>query len=142
MLIAFSTSSSSATLPVTLRVAEESLKLEKQAFSFVIPFGTIVNMNGTALFQASAVVFLAAVFGVHLDATSYVLITALTVAAAIGTPTIPSSGLITLTTILVAIGVPAEAVLIILGVDRILDMCRTTVNVTGNLLVAQLQSKN
>jgi Na+/H+-dicarboxylate symporter len=140
-LIAFSTSSSAATLPITLQVAEEKLRLSKDMFSFVLPFCTFVNLNGTALFQAIAVVFLAGLFGIHLTFSDYFLITALTVAAAIGTPTVPSAGLVMLTTILVSIGVPAEAVLLILGVDRILDMCRTTVNVTGNLTLAQILDK-
>lgn len=140
-LIAFSSSSSSATMPVTLQVAGKELRLPESVYRFVIPLGAIVNMNGTALFQAAAAVFLASVFGVELGMMGIVLIIVLALAAAIGTPTSPSSGLVTLTTILVAVGVPAEAVLVIVGIDRILDMCRTTVNVTGDLVSATVISK-
>jgi len=132
-IIAFSTSSSAATLPVSLSVAEEKLKIDEDVRGFTIPLGATINMDGTALYQATAAIFLCQVFGIDLAMGETILLLLTTIGASIGTPAMPGVGLIVLATILTSIGVPAEGIGIILGVDRLLDMCRTTVNVTGDL---------
>ena len=135
-IIAFSTSSSAATMPVSLKAAEEKLKLEGDIFRFVIPLGATINMDGTALYQATAALFLCQVFGIDLSLSEMVLLVMTTVGASIGTPAMPGVGIVVLATILTGIGVPPEGVGLILAVDRILDMCRTTINVTGDLTAA------
>lgn len=132
-IVAFSTSSSAATMPVSLGVAEEKLKTNADVHDFVIPLGATINMDGTALYQACAAIFLCQVFGIDLSIGETVLLLITTIGASIGTPAMPGVGLIVLATILGSIGVPAEGIGIILGVDRLLDMLRTTVNVTGDL---------
>ncbi len=136
-LLAFSTSSSAATMPFTLSCAEEKLDVSPKVARFVVPLGATINMDGTALYQAIAALFLVQVFGavsgVELSTTDIVLLMVTTVGASIGTPAMPGVGIIVLSTILVGIGIHPAAVGFILGVDRILDMCRTTVNVTGDL---------
>lgn len=132
-IVAFSTSSSAATMPVSLGVAEEKLKTSADVHDFVIPLGATINMDGTALYQACAAIFLCQVFGIDLSIGETILLLITTIGASIGTPAMPGVGLIVLATILGSIGVPAEGIGIILGVDRLLDMLRTTVNVTGDL---------
>lgn len=140
-IIAFSTSSSGATMPVSIACAEENLKLKKPVVRFVIPLGATINMDGTALYQAAAAVFLTQVFGIDLTLTQLVLLMVTTVGASIGTPAIPSVGIIVLASILLGIGVPPEGIALILGVDRLLDMCRTTINVTGDLTASAVMNK-
>ncbi|MGE4313457.1 MAG: dicarboxylate/amino acid:cation symporter [Pseudobdellovibrionaceae bacterium] len=140
-IIAFSTSSSGATMPVSIACAEEHLKLQKPVVRFVIPLGATINMDGTALYQAAAAVFLTQVFGIELTLTQLVLLMVTTVGASIGTPAIPSVGIVVLASILLGIGVPPEGIALILGVDRILDMCRTTINVTGDLTASTVMNK-
>jgi Na+/H+-dicarboxylate symporter len=132
-IVAFSTSSSAATMPVSLSVAEERLKTHKDVHGFVVPLGATINMDGTALYQACAAIFLCQVFGIDLSMGETILLLLTTIGASIGTPAMPGVGLIVLATILSSIGVPAEGIGIILGVDRLLDMLRTSVNVTGDL---------
>lgn len=132
-IVAFSTSSSAATMPISLNVARNRLKTNEDVHDFVIPLGATVNMDGTALYQACAAIFLCQAFGIDLSMGETVLLLLATIGASIGTPAMPGVGLIVLATILSAIGVPPVGVGIILGVDRILDMMRTTVNVTGDL---------
>ena len=134
-LIAFSTSSSSATLPVTLECAEDNLGISKAVSSFVIPLGSTVNMDGTALYQGVAAVFIAQVFGVDLSLGAQLGIVFAATAASIGAAGVPGAGMITLAMVLTTAGIPIEGVALILGVDRILDMFRTSVNVTGDLAV-------
>ena len=140
-LIAFSTSSSSATMPVTLKVAEENVKVNPTVSRFVIPLGTTINMDGTALYQAIATVFLAQAFGIDLTATDLLLVLVTAIAASVGTPGTPGVGIVILATILSTVGVPIEGVAIIIGVDRLLDMCRTTINVTGDITAAVVLEK-
>ncbi len=135
-LLAFSTSSSAATLPVTMERAEEKLGVSEEVSSFVLPLGATVNMDGTALYQAVAAVFIADAMGLGLDFTAQLTIVLTAVLASIGTAAVPSAGIIMLVIILEAIGVPAAGIALILGVDRILDMCRTVTNVTGDATVA------
>ena len=140
-IIAFSTSSSAATMPVTIQAAEEKLGLRHEISRFIIPLGTTVNMDGTALYQAVAAVFLAQAFGVDLSLGETILLLLPTIGASIGTPATPGVGIVVLATILAGIGVPAEGIALIIGVDRILDMCRTTVNVTGDITAASIMNK-
>ena len=131
--LAFSTGSSMATMPVTLKTAEESLKVDPRVSKFVIPFGTTVNMDGTALYQVIAVFFLAQLFSIELSLISIFVIIITTLLASIGTPAVPGAGVIVLSTILVTVGIPPIGIVLLISVDRILDMTRTMVNVTGDL---------
>jgi len=137
-LLAFSTSSSGATLPVTMKCAEENLGVSKEVSSFVLPLGATINMDGTALYQAVAAVFIAQVFGMDLSLGAQITIVLTAVLASVGTAAVPGAGIVMLIIILEAIGVPIEGIALIIGVDRILDMCRTTVNVTGDSAVASV----
>jgi len=136
MITAFSTSSSNATLPTTIKVSEEELGVPPQIAGFVLPLGATMNMNGTALFEGVTVVFLAQVFGVHLTFTQQLIIIVMAVITAIGAAGVPGGSIPLLVLVLVAVGVPAEGIAIIIGVDRILDMCRTVLNVTGDITCA------
>ncbi len=140
-LLAFSTSSSAATMPFSIQAAEEKLKVRPEISRFIIPLGATINMDGTALYQGVAAVFLCQVFGIDLSMSETVLLVMTTVGASIGTPATPGVGLIVLATILSGIGVPAEGIALIIGVDRILDMCRTTVNVTGDLTATKVMDR-
>jgi Na+/H+-dicarboxylate symporter len=139
-LIAFSTSSSSATLPITLECAEENLGISKSVSSFVIPLGSTVNMDGTALYQGVAALFIAQVFQVDLTIGDELAIVFAATAASIGAAGVPGAGMITLAMVLTSAGIPAVGVALILGVDRILDMFRTAVNVTGDLAVTAVMA--
>ncbi|MFP4118502.1 MAG: dicarboxylate/amino acid:cation symporter [Candidatus Woesearchaeota archaeon] len=132
-LLAFSTSSSAAVMPLSMKIGEDKLHVKKAISEFLIPVGATVNMDGTALYQAAATIFLAQAFGVTLSIASLVGIVVITVGASIGTPSVPGVGIVVLATILQSAGIPAAGIALILGVDRILDMSRTTINVTGNL---------
>lgn len=132
-LMAFSTSSSAAVMPLSIKTAEEKLNIPPSISKFVIPLGSTINMDGTAIYQACAAIFLAQVFAIELSFFELFILALTTVGASIGTPSTPGVGIVVLATILQSIGVPIEGIALILGVDRILDMCRTTVNVTGDL---------
>jgi dicarboxylate/amino acid:cation (Na+ or H+) symporter, DAACS family len=138
MLTAFSTSSSSATLPTTLRVTEEELNIPRQIAGFVVPLGATMNMNGTALFEGVTVLFIAQVFGMHLTLGTQIVVIIMSVVTAIGVAGIPGGSIPLLMMVLGMIGVPMEGIAIVLGVDRILDMARTTVNVTGDMVTATI----
>ena len=131
-LIAFSTSSSSATLPVTMECTERDLGVPREICSFVLPLGATVNMDGTALYQGVAAVFIAQVYGMDLTVAQQLTIVLTATLASIGTAGTPGAGVITLAIVLKSIGVPLEGIAIIFGVERILDMCRSVVNVTGD----------
>ena len=132
-LLAFSTSSSAAVMPLSMQTAEEKLAVKPAISRFIVPLGATVNMDGTALYQVVAALFLTQVFGIELTTGQIVLLTATTVGASIGSPSTPGVGIVILATILTDIGVPASGIALIIGVDRILDMCRTSINVSGDL---------
>ncbi|ALS97159.1 dicarboxylate/amino acid:cation symporter [Lacimicrobium alkaliphilum] len=134
LLLAFSTSSSAAVMPITLDVTENKLGINADIARFLIPLGATINMTGTALYQGVATVFLAQVFGVDLSLSSYLFIVTMAVAASIGSPATPGAGIIILSMVLEGVGIPAAGIALILGVDRILDMCRTSVNVLGDVV--------
>lgn len=141
-MVAYTTSSSSATLPVTMQVSEESLGVSKQTASFTLPLGTTINMDGTALYQGVCALFVAQALGVHLVFDDYVTIVLTATLASIGSAGVPGAGLIMLSLVLTSIGLPIEGVAIIAGIDRILDMARTTVNVTGDATIAIIVDKS
>ena len=133
-LLAFSTSSSAAVMPLSIKTVQERLGVRPEVAQFVIPIGATVNMGGTALYQVVAAVFLTQVFGVDLSVGALVLLAVTTIGASIGSPSSPGAGIVILATILQGIGIPPGGIALIMGVDRILDMARTTVNVTGDLV--------
>ena len=135
-LLAFSTSSSGATLPVTMERCEDELGVSEEVSSFVLPLGATINMDGTALYQAVAAVFIAQTLGMDLTLGAQLTIVLTAVLASIGTAAVPGAGIIMLVIILEAIGIPSAGIALILGVDRILDMMRTVTNVTGDASVA------
>ena len=137
-LLAFSTSSSAATLPVTMERVEEHLGVEKEVASFVLPVGATVNTDGTSLYQAVAAIFIAQIYGIDLSLGNQVTIVVTATLASIGSAAVPGAGMVMLAVVLQAIGVPVEGVALIFTVDRLLDMCRTSVNVTGDAAVSML----
>lgn len=134
LLLAFSTSSSAAVMPLSLQVVEDRLQVKQEIARFLIPLGATINMTGTALYQGVATVFLSQVFGVELSLSSYLFIVTMAVAASIGSPATPGAGIIILSMVLEGVGIPTAGIALILGVDRILDMCRTSVNVLGDVV--------
>jgi Na+/H+-dicarboxylate symporter len=132
-LLAFSTASSAAVMPLSMKTADEKLGVSSNISDFVIPIGATINMDGTALFQCVTALFLAQSYGIELGSTQLILITATVVAASIGTPAIPGGGVIILASVLQSVGIPADGLIVIIGIDRILGMFRTAVNVTGDL---------
>lgn len=136
MVVAFTTCSSSATLPISMKCAEENLGVSKEVASFVQPLGATINMDGTALYQGICALFVAQVYGIDLSVGQQVTVILTATLASIGTAGVPSAGLIMLTMVLQSIGLPLEAVALVAGVDRILDMIRTTVNITGDASAA------
>ncbi|MDL2299959.1 dicarboxylate/amino acid:cation symporter [Bacteroides sp. OttesenSCG-928-E20] len=140
-LLAFTTSSSSATLPLNLETTEKELKVSNEVTSFVLPVGTTINMDGTSCYQAVAVVFIAQVMGIELGLSQMLSIILLTTISSIGTPGIPGGSYVILTMVLSSVGIPAEGLALILGIDRPLDMLRTAVNVTGDATVAAIVDK-
>ncbi len=137
-LLAFSTSSSAAVMPLSIKTAEERLGVRPSVSQFVIPLGATINMNGTALYQGVATMFLAQVFGIELSTGQLALVVITAVAASIGSPATPGVGIVILAMVLDAAGVPAAGIALLIGVDRILDMSRTAVNVTGDLVATVL----
>lgn len=140
-LLAFSASSSAAVMPLSIETAEEKLQVRPSIAQFLIPLGTSINMDGTALYQAVATVFLAQVFGVELGLAALALVVLTTVGASIGSPATPGVGIVILATVLAGVGIPAGGIALILGVDRILDMSRTTLNVTGDLAASVVMDR-
>lgn len=137
-LLSFSTSSSNATLPVTMRNCEENLGISKEVSSFVLPLGATVNMDGTSLYQGVAAVFIAQALNIDLSLTDQLMILLTATLASIGTAGVPGAGMVMLIIVLEAINVPVAGISLILAVDRILDMCRTVINVTGDITVASV----
>ncbi|HEX6733238.1 MAG TPA: dicarboxylate/amino acid:cation symporter, partial [Azonexus sp.] len=134
LITAFATSSSNATLPVTLRCAEQHLHVKKDVANFVVPLGATVNMDGTALYEATAALFVARLAGIELDLASQLIIFFVAMLGAIGAPGIPSTGMLSMVLVLESVGLPTEAIAILLPIDRILDTVRTAVNVEGDLI--------
>jgi DAACS family dicarboxylate/amino acid:cation (Na+ or H+) symporter len=141
MVTAFGTSSSNATLPTALRVAKETLRLPREVAHFVLTVGATGNQNGTALYEGVVVLFLAQVFGVDLTVPQQVTVVLMSVLAGVGTAGVPGGSLPLIVIVMQSVGVPGEGIGIILGVDRILDMCRTVLNVTGDLCIATCVSR-
>lgn len=144
-LVAFSTSSSNATLPVTMETAETEIGVSKPVASFVLPLGATINMDGTALYQAVAVMFIAQIYGIEIGLAEQLIVVLTATLASIGAAGVPSAGIITLIIVLNAVGLGAQVqsgIALILGVDRILDMIRTSVNVTGDLTAAAVVARS
>ncbi|WP_392353516.1 cation:dicarboxylase symporter family transporter [Brevundimonas sp. LF-1] len=141
MVVSFSTASSNASLPVSLRVAEQELGLPRKIARFVLTVGATANQNGTALFEGVTVLFLAQFFGVDLTLGQQVIVMLVCILGGVGTAGVPAGSLPVIAMILAMVGVPPEGIGLILGVDRFLDMCRTSLNVTGDLVIATIVSR-
>ncbi|MDG1751892.1 MAG: dicarboxylate/amino acid:cation symporter [Thalassotalea sp.] len=142
ILFAFSTSSSNATIPVTLETATKKMGVDNSIASFTVPLGAMINMDGTAIMQGVATVFIAQVFNVDLSLSDYLMVILTATLASIGTAGVPGVGLIMLAMVLEQVGLPVEGIAIIIGVDRLLDMTRTAVNVTGDCMVTTVVAKS
>jgi DAACS family dicarboxylate/amino acid:cation (Na+ or H+) symporter len=142
LITAFSTSSSSATLPAALQAAEEGLGVPAKIAGFVLPLGSTMCMNGTSIFEGITVIFLCQVFGVNLSLGGMIIVIVMAVITAVGAAGVPGGSIPLLVGILAMVGVPPEGIAIVLGVDRILDMTRTTVNVTGDLSASAFVAKS
>ena len=142
ILFAFSTSSSSATMPLTLKTAKDKLGVDQSVASFTIPLGATINMDGTAIMQGVATVFIAQVYGIDLTITDFLMVILTATLASIGTAGVPGVGLIMLAMVLQQVGLPVEGIALIIGVDRLLDMVRTSVNVCGDSMIACLISSS
>ncbi|WP_143242233.1 dicarboxylate/amino acid:cation symporter, partial [Bhargavaea cecembensis] len=140
-VVAFSTASSAATLPLSMKTAQEKLKVPESISSFVQSLGATINMDGTAIMQGVAVAFIAQAYGIDLTTGQLVTVVLTAVLASIGTAAVPGAGLIMLAMVLTSVGLPVEGIALVLGVDRLLDMIRTSVNITGDaacaLMIAQ-----
>jgi len=141
-IFAFSTASSNATIPVTLRSVTQRMGVDNSVASFTVPFGATINMDGTAIMQGVATVFIANVYGIDLGISDYLTVILMSVLASIGTAGVPGVGLIMLSMVFVQVGLPVEGIGLILGVDRLLDMVRTSVNVTGDAVVTCVVAKS
>ena len=141
-VFAFSTSSSNATIPVTLRTVTQRLGVDRSVASFTVPFGATINMDGTAIMQGVATVFIANIYGVELGVGGYLTVILMSVLASIGTAGVPGVGLIMLSMVFAQVGLPLEGIGLILGVDRLLDMVRTAVNVSGDGVVSCIVAKS
>jgi len=141
-IFAFSTSSSNATIPVTLRTTEKRLGVDNSTASFIVPFGATINMDGTAIMQGVATVFIANVYGIDLGLSGYLTVIGMSVLASIGTAGVPGVGLIMLAMVFAQVGLPIEGIALIMGVDRLLDMIRTAVNVTGDAAITTIVARS
>ncbi len=142
MITAFSTSSSSATLPTTIQTAEEEFGVPPEIAGFVLPLGATMNMNGTALFEGVTVLFLAQVFGIHLSLPMQLVVVSMSILTAIGAAGVPGGSIPLLVMVLEMVGIPGGGIALILGVDRLLDMSRTVPNVTGDLLTSLVVARS
>jgi Na+/H+-dicarboxylate symporter len=140
-LLAFSTASSAVVMPLSMKTADEKLGVSSNISDFVIPLGATINMDGTALFQCVTTLFMAQAYGIELSVINLLLVTFTVVAASIGTPAIPGGGVIVLASVLQSAGIPTDGLIIIIGIDRILGMFRTAVNVTGDLTACLIFNK-
>jgi Na+/H+-dicarboxylate symporter len=142
MVFGFSTASSNATLPVTMRTVEKSLGVDNKVASFSVPLGATINMDGTAIMQGVATVFIAQAYNIDIGLTGYLLVIVTATLASIGTAGVPGVGLVTLAMVLQQVGLPLEGIALIIGVDRLLDMVRTSVNITGDAMVSTVVAKS
>lgn len=140
-MTAFATSSSSATLPVTMRCTTQHLHVKPEIAGFVVPLGATVNMDGTALYEAAAALFIANLVGVDLTFAQQLVVFVTAMIASVGAPGIPSAGMVTMVMVLQSVGLPAEAIAILLPIDRMLDTLRTTVNVEGDMITSVVVQK-
>jgi Na+/H+-dicarboxylate symporter len=136
LITAFATSSSSATMPVSMRCAEQNLGVHPNVVGFVVPLGSQMNMDGTALYEAAAALFIANLVGLDLTVGQQVVVCLTAMVASLGAPGIPSAGMVTMIMVLQSVGLPAEAIAILLPIDRILDTVRTVVNVQGDMMIS------
>jgi Na+/H+-dicarboxylate symporter len=136
LVTAFATSSSSATMPLSMKCAQENLGVRPQTAGFVIPLGTQLNMDGTALYEAAAALFIANLMGLELSLTQQIIVCLTAMIASLGAPGIPSAGMVTMIMVLQSVGLPAEAIAILLPIDRVLDTVRTVVNVQGDMMIS------
>lgn len=141
-IFAFSTSSSNATIPITLRTVTKRMGINNSVASFTVPFGATINMDGTAIMQGTATIFIANIYGIDLSVTDYLIVIMMSVLASIGTAGVPGVGLIMLSMVFAQVGLPIEGIGLILGVDRLLDMLRTAVNVGGDAAVTAIVAKS
>ena len=141
-VFAFSTASSNATIPVTLRTVTKRLGVDNAVASFTVPFGATINMDGTAIMQGVATVFIANIYGLELGVTGYLTVILMSVLASVGTAGVPGVGLIMLSMVFTQVGLPVEGIGLILGVDRLMDMIRTAVNVSGDAVVSSIVAKS
>jgi len=142
MLFAFTTASSNATIPVTLETVEKKVGVSNKVASFTVPLGATINMDGTAIMQGIATGFIAQFYGIDLSMSQYLMVVVMVILASIGTAGVPSVGLVVLAGVLDQVGLPAEGIALILGVDRLLDMTRTVVNITGDSMVTTIVAKS
>lgn len=142
MVFGFSTASSNATLPVTLRTVEKDLGVDNKVASFSVPLGATINMDGTAIMQGVATVFIAQAYNIDIGLTGYLLVILTATLASVGTAGVPGVGLVTLAMVLQSVGLPVEGIALIIGVDRLLDMVRTAVNITGDAVVSVVVGKS
>jgi DAACS family dicarboxylate/amino acid:cation (Na+ or H+) symporter len=142
MLVGYSTSSSGATLPVTLRTVDHKVGVRNEVASFSIPLGATINMDGTAIMQGVATVFISQFYEVGLGIGDYLMVVLTATMASVGTAGVPGVGIIMLTMVLTQVGLPIEGIMLIIGVDRLLDMMRTSVNVTGDGMVAAIVARS
>ena len=138
LAMAFATASSAATLPTTLRVADEGLRIPRETGRFILTVGASANQNGTALYEGVAILFICQLYGVDLTLAQQALVAGVSVLAGVGTAGVPAASIPVIAAVVGSFGVPAEAVAVLVGVDRLLDMCRTTVNVAGDLVIARI----
>jgi len=141
-IFAFSTASSNATIPVTLQVVEKRLGVDNSTAAFTVPLGATINMDGTAIMQGVATVFIANVYAIDLGVSDYLTVVGMSILASIGTAGVPGVGLIMLAMVFNQVGLPVEGIGLILGVDRILDMIRTAVNITGDATVTCIVARS
>ncbi|MBT8070762.1 MAG: dicarboxylate/amino acid:cation symporter [Xanthomonadales bacterium] len=142
VLFAFTTASSNATIPVTLETVEKRIGVSNKIASFTVPLGATINMDGTAIMQGIATGFIAQYYGIELAMSQYLMVVVMVILASIGTAGVPSVGLVVLAGVLSQVGLPAEGIALILGVDRLLDMTRTVVNITGDSMVTTIVAKS
>ena len=138
VLFAFFSSSSSATIPLTLKTADNNLKIKKEISSFVVPIGATVNMDGSAIYLGLSAIFVSQLIGLDFSLHEYVIISLTATIGSIGAAGVPSVALVMMTIVFTSVGIPIEAIAIIAGIDRLLDMFRTAINVTGDLTIAKV----